>query len=184
MSSVPGKSPALKLPPQVEGGRDLLIDELGKLLTIEETLVKVMLPELLLELRDDDLKQAVQEHLDETRGHVGNVKEAFLALGVAPAGKPAYGLDGLHTEHKATAPQVVPGARPSVHVAAAMGTEHYEINAYEAAIRLADALGAEEVGGLLRANLDQEVAALEKLGAQADRLARLTVEQRSLEGLV
>jgi Mn-containing catalase len=181
MSSVPGKAPALKLPPQVESARGLLLEELGRLLTIEETLAKLVLPELLLELKDDELKQVVEEHLGETRNHAGNVKRAFLALGVAPAGRPAYGLDGLRTEHKATAPQVVPGARPSVHVAAAMGTEHYEINAYEAAIRLADALGAEEVGGLLRANLDQEVAALGKLGAQADRLARLTVDERTVE---
>ena len=168
--------------PHVESARDLLLEELGKLLTIEEMLVKVMLPELLLELEDDELKQAVQEHLDETRGHVGNVKEAFLALGELPAGKPAYGLDGLRTEHKAISPQVVPGARPAVHVAAAMGTEHYEINAYEAAIRLADALGAEDVGGLLRANLDQEVAALQKLGQLADRLANDAVGQRTVEG--
>ena len=166
--------------PHVESGRDLLLEELGKLLTIEETLVKVMLPELLLELKDDELKQAVQEHLEETRGHVGNVKEAFLALGAMPTGKPAYGLDGLRTEHKAAAPQVVPAARPAVHVAAAMGTEHYEINAYEAAIRLADALGAEDVGGLLRANLSQEVAALQKLGEQADRLAKQAVEERTI----
>ena len=177
MSSVPGKAPALKLPPQVETARDLLVAELGKLLTIEETLVKLVLPELLQELKDAELKQVVQAHLEETRGHVGNVKEAFLALGVMPTGKPALGLDGLRTEHKTTAPKVLPGVRPAVHVAAAMGTEHYEINAYEAAIRLADALGAEDVGGLLRANLSQEVAALEKLGAQADRLASLSVEK-------
>jgi len=180
MSSVPGKAPALKLPPQVETARDLLVEQLGKLLTIEETLVKLVLPELLQELKDDELKQVVQEHLEQTRGHVGNVKEAFLALGEMPAGKPALGLDGLRTEHKSTAPQVVPGARPAVHVAAAMGTEHYEINAYEAAIRLADALGAEDVGGLLRANLEQEAAALEKLGKQADRLAREAVEERTV----
>ncbi|HEY6961342.1 MAG TPA: DUF892 family protein [Gaiellaceae bacterium] len=181
MSSVPGKTPALKLPPQVESGHDLLVEELGKLLTIEETLAKLMLPELLLELKDDELKQAVQEHLSETRGHAGKVKEAFLSLGIEPAGRPALGLDGLRTEHKASAPKVVPGGRPAVHVAAAMGTEHYEINAYEAAIRLADALGAEDVGGLLRANLDQEVAALQKLGGIADRLAKEAVGQRTVE---
>ena len=175
-------SSALKLPPQVESGRDLLLEELGKLLTIEETLVRLVLPELLLEVKDEQLKQLVQEHLEQTRGHVGNVKEAFLALGAMPAGKPAYGLDGLRTEHKAAAPHVVPGARGSVHVSAAMGTEHYEINAYEAAIRLADALGAEDVGGLLRANLEQEVAALGKLGQQADRLAQDAVGQRTVEG--
>lgn len=184
MSSVPGKSPSIKLPPQVESGLDLLLDELGKLLTIEETLVKLVLPELLLELQDEDLRQVVEEHLGETRGHAGNVKRAFLALGVVPAGRPAYGLDGLRTELKSTAPEVVPGARASVYAAAAMGTEHYEINAYEAAIRLADALGAADVARLLRANLEQEVGALEKLGRQADRLAKLAVEQRTIEGTV
>jgi ferritin-like metal-binding protein YciE len=60
-----------------------------------------------------------------------------------------------------------------------MGREHYEINAYETAIRLADPLGAEDVGGLLRANLEQEVAALQNLGEQADRVAGLAVEQRT-----
>ena len=174
-------SSVLKAPPQIENSRDLLLEELGRLLTVEETLARLVLPQLLLELEDDELRQVVQDHLDQTRGHVGNVKEAFLALGAVPAGRPALGLDGLRSEHEATAPQVVPGARPSVHVAAAMGTEHYEINAYEATIRLADALGAEDVGGLLRANLHQEVDALSKLGKLADRLAQGAVEQRTVE---
>jgi ferritin-like metal-binding protein YciE len=180
MSSVPGKAPALKFPPQIENGRELLLEQLGRLLTIEETLVRLVLPKLIQEVTDDELKQTVQEHLEQTRGHVGNVKEAFLALGSAPAGKPALGLDGLRAEHDTSAPQVVAGARGAVHVSAAMGTEHYEINAYEAAIRLADALGAEAAGGLLRANLEQEVTALEKLGAHADRLSKLGVEERTV----
>lgn len=181
MSSVPGKAPSSRLPPQVEDARELLLEQLGRLLTIEETLTRLVLPELLLELRDAGLGRVVREHLEQTRGHVGRVKEAFLALGTLPSGRPAYGLDGLRTEHKATAPQVVPGARTLVHCASAMGTEHYEISAYEAAIRLADALGAEDVGGLLRANLEQEVTALEQLGAQADRLARLAAGRRTVE---
>ena len=179
MSSIPGKAPALKLPPQVETGRGLLLEELGRLLTIEETLAKLVLPKLRLEIEDDDLKQVVQDHLRETREHASNVKEAFRALDAAPSGRPAYGLDGLRTEHGATAPQVDRGARSLVHCAAAMGTEHYEINAYEVAVRLADALGAGDVGGLLRANLEQEVVALEKLGEQADRLAKAAVEERT-----
>lgn len=53
-----------------------------------------------------------------------------------------------------------------------MGTEHHEIAEYEAAIRLAEALGHERVSKLLRANLSQEVDALEKLGSHATRLAQ------------
>jgi ferritin-like metal-binding protein YciE len=171
VSSVPGKAPALKLPPEVETTSELLLEELGRLLTIETMLARVILPELLLELQDQELSQVVQEHLTQTRAHVENVKEAFLRLGEVPAGRPAYGLEGLRTEHKATSGKVGPHVRASVHVAAAMGAEHYEINAYEAAIRLADSLAATEIGRLLRANLEHELQALEKLGAQADRLA-------------
>ena len=179
MSTAERNDPAVKLPPRIETGRDLLLEGLGRLLTIEETLAKLMLPKLILELQDGELKSVVQEHLDQTHDHVGNIKRAFLSLGEAPAGKPAYALDGLRTELGATAPQVAAGARDAVHCAAVMATEHYELNAYEAAIRLADALGARDVPRLLRLNLDQEVAALDKLGPQADRLTRLAVKQQT-----
>jgi ferritin-like metal-binding protein YciE len=157
--------------PQIETKRDLLVAQLGKLLTIEGTLLKRVLPHLVREIQDEELKAVVASHVEETRRHLGNVQQSFLALGEVPAGRPAPGLDGLLLERQSTIGDIWPELRASFTCAGAMGTEHYEINAYEAAIRLADALGAEEVGGLLRANLEQEIAALEKLGAQADRLA-------------
>lgn len=179
MSTIPGKSPAVKLPPQVETARDLLREHLGKLLTIEETLAKKVLPSLVQEEKDEELKGLLQEHLGETREHVTRVKEAFSALQEDAAGRPAIGLDGLDTERESTLSDVVPGMRSGVNCEAAMGTEHYEINTYDAAIRLAGALKATEVGQLLRANLDEEVAALAKLANQADRLAKLAVEERT-----
>ena len=179
MSAVPGKLPALKLPPSVETPHDQLVELLGRLLTIEESLAKLVLPELALKVQDEELGGAVRHHLGETRTHVTRIEQAFAALDAAPSGKPAIGLDGLRTEHKAEAPKVAISMRDGVHCAAAMGTEHYEINAYEAAIRLADALGAGDVGGLLRANLEQEISALEKLGTQADRLAQAAVDERT-----
>jgi ferritin-like metal-binding protein YciE len=181
MSTIPGKSPAVKLPPQVASGRDLLLEHLGKLLTVEETLAKKLLPSLAQEEKDEDLKTLLQEHLGQTREHVTRVKEAFSALQEDPAGRPAIGLDGLATERESTVADVVPGMRSGVNCEAAMGTEHYEINTYDAAIRLADALKAKEVGQLLRANLDEEVAALAKLAKQADRLAKLAVDERAIK---
>ena len=157
-------------PPQIETPRQLLLAQLGKLLTVEETLLKRVLPQLVRQLGDEELKAVVAAHVEETRGHVGNVQQAFLALGAVPEGKPAPGLDGLVREREAAVGDIWPELRSSFDCASAMGTEHYEINAYEAAIRLADALGVEEVGRLLRSNLEQEIAALEQLGAQADRL--------------
>jgi ferritin-like metal-binding protein YciE len=169
----------MTMPPQVESARGLLLEQLGKLLTVEETLAKRVLPQLVQQIQDEQLSAAVSQHLVETRTHVGNLQRAFLALGEVPAGRPAPGLDGLVAERESKVTDLVPALRGGFDCAAAMGTEQYEINAYEAAIRLADALGAEEVSSLLRAVLDQEVAALEKLGAQAGRLAVLAADQRT-----
>jgi ferritin-like metal-binding protein YciE len=177
MSTIPGKSPSVKLPPQIETARDLLLEHLGKLLTIEETLARKILPLLTHEVKDDELLQALDQHLQETRAHVTGVQDAFHALGEEPHGKPALGLDALAEERSALVGDVAPALRPGLNCSAAMGTEHYEINAYEAAIRLADALGESEVGRLLRRNLEEEVAALEKLGLNADRLAELEVHE-------
>jgi ferritin-like metal-binding protein YciE len=180
MSTIPGKEPPVKLPPQVETPRDLLVQELGKLLTIEETLAKRILPALQKEIQDEQLSTAVSQHLEETRKHVDRVKEAFSALQEEPSGSPALGLDGLRTEREQAVTQIAPALRAGFNCAAAMGTEHYEINAYEAAIRLAEAMGSAEVGDLLRTNLAEEVAALEKLAGHADRLAAQAVEERAV----
>ena len=67
--------------------------------------------------------------------------------------------------------KLAPALRNGFNATQAMGTEHHEIAEYEAAIRLAEALGEENVSALLRQNLRQEVEALEKLGGHATRLA-------------
>jgi len=170
------------MPPQIESARDLLLELMGKLLTVEETLARLVLPELAQEIQDDRLKSLVQEHLDETRGHAGRVRDAFEALGEKPAGRPALGLDALRTEAKTLTPDVVPGMRAGVLCSAAMGTERYEINAYEAALELADALGEVTAAEALRANLAEERDALDKLANEAERLAQLAVEQRTAAG--
>jgi len=177
MSTIPGKAPPVNLPPQVESARDLLLEHLGRLLTVEETLAKRVLPSLAREIKDEELKAAIEEHLGQTRTHVQRVKEAFAALHEEPRGKPALGLDGLGVERESLVPEVVPALRDGVNCEAAMGSEHYEINAYDAAIRLAEALDLTDVGGLLRANLADETAALEQLAGQSERLTRLGVEQ-------
>jgi ferritin-like metal-binding protein YciE len=159
-------------PPAVETARELLTEQLGRLLTIEEMLARRLLPQLKQEVDDEQLQAAVAEHLEETRGHVQRVRDAFAALDSSPSGRPATGLEGLAEERSSNAENIAPSQRDGFNAAAAMGVEHYEINAYEAAIRLAEGLGLGDVSGLLRATLDDEVAALGKLAAQADRLAR------------
>jgi len=162
----------MSTPPSIESPRELLLEQLGRLLSTESVLSRRVLPELVSSTDDDELKRDFARHLEQTRLHAENIRKAFDALGSPPAGKPTPGLDGLRAEREQTVGQIAPALRPGYDCAAAMGTEHYEINAYDAAVRTAEALGEQHVADLLRANLAQDVAALDLLAAHADRLAK------------
>jgi len=164
-------------PPRIGSVRELLLKELGKLLVVEETLSRSILPKLEQEAQDEQLKQAFGEHLEQTRQHVQQVQAAFAELGSEPAGQDAKGLDGLKQEREAVVAELAPAFHDGFNAAAAMGAEHYEIASYEAAIRLADALGEQDVALLLRGTLEQEVQALEKLAPHATRLADQGVKE-------
>jgi ferritin-like metal-binding protein YciE len=163
---------APEAPPQVETADALLRKQLGKLLTIEEALARTVLPKLQQEAQDQQLQQTFAEHLEQTRGHADNVRTAFAELGASASGGEDKVLDAAKQQREEEVQQLAPALRDGFNASAAMGTEHHEIAEYEAAIRLAEALGHERVSTVLRANLSQEVDALEKLGGHATRLAQ------------
>ena len=159
-------------PPRLSSPRELLVDDLKRLLTIETTLAKTMLPKLIQEVSDDELKLALEQHLGETRTHADNVKQSLGELDEAEGGKDAPALEGLKQEHDSGIAQVVPALRDSFDAGAAIGTEHYEIAIYSSAVLIAESLGEGKVAKLLSDNLDQEFAALMKLETIAERLAK------------
>jgi len=165
------------MPPHIQTARELLLDRLGALLTVEETLARRVLPQLARQVTDEGLKSVLTLHLGETRAHVSRLHETFAALGEPPAGKPAPGLDGLVLEREAKVKDIVPALRGGFDCAAAMGTEHYEINAYEAALELANVLGEAAVASRLEATLSEEHAALSTLRGHARRLTEAGAQQ-------
>lgn len=164
-------------PPQIESADALLRKQLGKLLTIEETLARTVLPKLQEEAEDQQLQQTFGEHLEQTRGHAEKVRSAFAELGASPNGGRDKVLDAAKQEREHEVQRLAPALRDGFNASTAMGTEHHEIAEYEAAIRLAEALGQERVSTLLRANLREEVDALERLGSHATRLAQQAAQE-------
>jgi ferritin-like metal-binding protein YciE len=159
-------------PPTLTSPRDLLLDDLKRLLTVETTLARAMLPKLIEEVENEELKSALQKHHEETKGHVANVEQAFAELGQEPSGKDAPGLVGLKQEHDEGVSQVAPALRGSFDAGSAIGSEHYEIAIYSGALLLAKAAGEDVVEQLLGENLDQEFAALKKLERIAEQLTQ------------
>ena len=158
--------------------RDLFLHELGDVLFVEQTLVKV-LPQLQKEASDRELAQGFEDHLIETRQHVANVEKAFRTLGEKPKAEKCAGIKGIKTEHDEFVDEQSPSAEvlDSFLTGAGARTEHYEIAAYEGLITTARAMGETEVATLLSENLAQEKVALTKMKSIGKRLARASAQQ-------
>jgi ferritin-like metal-binding protein YciE len=158
------------MPPQITSPRELVLADLGQLLTVEETLAKVAIPGLVRSVQDSELRDALEQHLGETEAHVDAIRRAFESLGETPQGRPAPALDGLREEQQQIA-DVALALRDSFATGAAIGAEHYEIAVYSSILPVAEhVLDAETMRALQRI-LEQEFAALRKLEAISERLA-------------
>jgi ferritin-like metal-binding protein YciE len=144
--------------------RDLFVALLGEMLTVEQTLADEVLPELREQVVDKHFREAVEEHIEQTRGHVDNVARVFAEIGEQPEREPSPALEGLRRQHDALVGRIdVPALRDLFNASAAAHTEHHEISAYHSLITLATILGEPEAVRLLEQNLHEEEETLEKL---------------------
>ena len=152
--------------------RELFLHELGDILYVERKLSDEVLPKLIGEVQDDDLRKGLESHLEETRQHVTNVEQVFDSLGEEPQAEKCVGFEGLKKEHDQLLEEARPDLVDLVDTGAAARTEHYEIAAYEGLIPMARALEEREAVGLLEENLKQEKEALREVESVAKRLSK------------
>ena len=76
---------------------ELLVEQMQDLLHAEGQLVKA-LPKMAKAAHDPKLKQAFEKHLEETKGQVERLKQAFELLGAKAKAKPCKGMQGLIEE--------------------------------------------------------------------------------------
>ncbi|HYY75767.1 MAG TPA: DUF892 family protein [Gaiellaceae bacterium] len=152
--------------------RELFLHELGDILYVERKLSDEVLPKLIGEVQDDELKKGLESHLEQTRQHVTNVEQVFDSLGEEPQAEKCVGFEGLKREHDQLLEESGPDLVDLVDTGAAARTEHYEIAAYEGLIPMARALEEREAVGLLEENLKQEKEALREVESVAKRLSK------------
>jgi ferritin-like metal-binding protein YciE len=142
---------------------DVLMEQLADLHSAETQLVEA-LPQVASSASTPELRTALEEHLEQTRGHVRRLEEAFSSLGTPIPDEYCEGMEGLLKEGK----EIIgakgdPAAKDAALIAAAQRVEHYEIAGYGTARTLADQLGHDDVKRLMKETLDEEAAADEKL---------------------
>jgi ferritin-like metal-binding protein YciE len=142
---------------------DVLQGQLTDLHSAETQLVEA-LPQVARSASTPELREAIEHHLEETRGHLRRLEKAFSLLGTSSSGEECKAMAGLLAEgDEIVGAEGDPTAKDAALIAAAQRVEHYEIAGYGTARTLADQLGHDEVARLLDETLDEESAADKKL---------------------
>lgn len=134
----------------------LFLDELADIYYAEQRLLKA-LPKMAKAATHDELRQAFEDHLVQTEGHMTKVEQVFAAFGEPARGKKCEAIIGLIEEANRVAADNK-GA-PTINAAlicAAQKIEHYEIAAYGCLREWADQLGNVPAVDLLQEILDEE----------------------------
>ena len=149
----------------VKSVHDLLVNELRDIYDAEKQLVKA-LPKMAKAASSEQLRQAFQEHLEETRTQVQRLEQVFEGLATRSRGKSCEAMRGLVQEASETMEEVKnPQVLDAALIAGAQKVEHYEIAAYGSVRALAEACGHQMVAQLLDETLEEEKGADQKLNS-------------------
>lgn len=140
---------------QLQTLRDLFEHEISDLYSAETQLVAA-LPKMAAAASNDELREAFQNHLEETRDHVRRLEDIRGELGLATSDV-CEGMRGLIEEGDEIVNAVGdPAVKDAALISAAQRVEHYEIAAYGTARTLAGELDLDGAKDLLDQTLDEE----------------------------
>src|SRR5262249_40833883 len=140
----------------MENLKELLVEELKDLYSAEKQIVKA-LPKIIKGAASDQLKTAIQEHLEVTKEQVTRLDEVFSDLGEKAKAKTCKGMQGLLQEGAESLKEEDKGTLRDLQlIGAAQRVEHYEVAAYGTAKAMAEQLGLGRAVDLLNQTLEEE----------------------------
>ena len=158
---------------ELESLQDLFIDQLKDIYNAEGQLVKA-LPKMAKAANSEELKNAFEEHLEQTRHHVQRLERVFEIAGEKAKGKTCKAMKGLIEEGQETMSEdAEPEVMDAALIAAAQRVEHYEIAAYGTVRSFAKLLGNNDAVRLLQETLDEESETDKKLTLLADSVINM-----------
>ncbi|UAY51230.1 YciE/YciF ferroxidase family protein [Ferruginibacter albus] len=132
-------------------------DELKDIYWAEKHLVKT-LPKMAKAATAQDLKTAITDHLEVTKGHVTRLEQVFESLNQKPQAKKCEAMEGITKEGESIIEDTEDGTstRDVGIILACQKVEHYEIATYGGLAQLAKTLGYEDAAGILTKTLAEE----------------------------
>ena len=152
----------------IETFDDLFVHQLRDIYYAEKQLVKA-LPKMAEKATSPQLKQAFQNHLAETKGHVSRVEQVFKMHGVEAKAVDCPAIDGIIKEANEIVGEVADKqVLDAALIAAGQAAEHYEITRYGTLVAWAQQLGRDDCASVLEQNLAEVKAADKKLTSLAE----------------
>jgi len=122
-----------------------------------ENAVKEALPKIIKNASSEHLKQALEDHLEETKGQIKALKEVFKSIDVKPEEEKCDAMQGVLDEGEDIMESTEAGpVRDAGIIAACQKVEHYEIASYGTMIAYAKILKHTEAKKLLEGILKEE----------------------------
>lgn len=116
------------------------------------------LPEVVQAVDNEELEDAINTHLEQTRKQVQRLEKAFERMGLpVESNEKCAAMEGLIEETRKVIREFPRSpVRDAALIIGAQKIEHYEIAAYGSLCELADVLGDERLGDLLGRTLEEE----------------------------
>ncbi|MEZ0485344.1 DUF892 family protein [Fibrella aquatica] len=159
-----------------EGLRGLFVNELKGIYYAEKTLLDNM-PSLADAATTDQVRQAFQLHIEETRNQVVRLERVFQSINESPDTMTCNAIDGLADDADVVISNTETGSltRDAALIIAGQKVEHHEIAAYGSLHSLAQLLGYTEAAQLIEQTLQEEKNTDKKL----TQLAETFVNERA-----
>jgi ferritin-like metal-binding protein YciE len=148
---------------KVNSLKQLYVEELKDAFDAENQIVKA-LPKIIKSASTPKLREAIEAHLQQTKGHVQRLEQIFKGLGEPAKAKKCDGLRGILEEGEKTISDGEQGpVLDAGLIAGAQRVEHYEMAAYGSLKTWAAELGETQAVQLLEETLNEEKEADKKL---------------------
>jgi len=149
---------------------EAMVDELKDILSAEQQITDA-LPRFAKKAHQPQLRDAFQQHLQETNDHIARLKQVFQILDVPAKPKKCEGAAGIIEEGEGLLKRKAdPATLDAFLIASAQKLEHYEIAAYGTVCAWAARMGRDDICDLLRPTLNEEKEADEHLTRLAESI--------------
>lgn len=149
---------------------DLLVEQVKDLYYVEKQMLK-SIPKLIKRATSKELKDVLENHLNETETHIEKLERVFSKLDIEPRAKYCPAMDGIIEEaSEIIEMEAEPEVMDAAIIAAAQKAEHYEIATYGCVRTYARMLNYNNIAGILEDILEEEKNADVKLSEIAETI--------------